>query len=249
MNNGQQMIKALVLYSMDFSDYLPPNYDNSGDLADGHGWIVGDAGDTGAQQFNSDILMDEKKSLLASYIGKSVSIFKCPADTRHGKYQGTDPIKKNMDVPAARTFSMNQAVGTNPNVPGCKAAVDGPWLTGTHTYGLKKFYTYGNMSMFLRPGPSQTYVFVDEAPKSLNDGGFASVGPNNPFVYSMIDWPGTMHNNACGFAFADGHSEIKKWNDPRTTLAKNQEPTTQTQAGSADILWLGQHASALIGGK
>jgi len=248
MNNGQQMIKALVLYAQDFTDYLPPNYDD-GNTTPGHNWCPGSAGAGGSDEFNSDILKDTTRSLLAPYFGNSVNIFKCPADKRHGKYAGTvdlDPSKKGTDVPCARTFSMSQAVGTNPNVPGCKVAVDGPWLDGSHTYGMKKWYTYGNMSQFLRPGPSQTFVFVDEDPKSLNDGGFACVGPSTPQKFVMVDWPGTMHNNACGFAFADGHSEIKKWNDPRTTLAKNQSPSTMTQAGSVDILWMAQHASALV---
>lgn len=248
MNNGQQMIKALVLYAQDFTDFLPPNYDD-GRTTPGQNWCPGQAGVGGSDEFNADILKDTTRSLLAPYFGNSVTIFKCPADKRHGKYAGTanvDPSKKGMDVQAARTFSMSQAVGTDPTVPGCKAAVAGPWLSGTASYTLKKFYTYGNMSQFLRPGPSQTYVFTDEEPRSLNDAGFASVGPNNPFVYKMIDWPGTMHNNACGFAFADGHSEIKKWNDPRTVLAKNVAASTVTHAGSVDLYWLGYHASALV---
>ena len=28
------------------------------------------------------------------------------------------------------------------------------------------------------------------------------------------DLPASYHNDACGFSFADGHSEIKKWRDP-----------------------------------
>ena len=226
MNNGQQMIKALVLYSMDFSDYLPPNPDD-GNTTVGHNWCPGSAGVGQGDEFNADILKDTTRSLLAPYFGNNAAIFKCPADKRHGKYAGTvdvDPSKKGTDVPNARTFSMSQAVGTNPNVPGSKAPVDGPWLDSNHSHTAgKRWYTYGNMSQFLR-----------------------TVGPSTPQVFKMIDGPGTMHNNACGFAFADGHSEIKKWNDPRTTLQKNQTVTTATQPNSADILWMAQHASALI---
>jgi len=248
MNNGQQMIKALVLYAQDFTDYLPPNPDD-GNTVIGKNWCPGSAGVGGGDEFNADILKDTTRSLLAPYFGNSTAIFKCPADKRHGKYAGTasvDPSKKGQDVQAARTFSMSQAVGTNPNVPGSKVPVDGPWLDGNHSHTGKKWYTYGNMSQFLRPGPSQTFVFVDEEPKSLNDGGFGTVGPSTPQNYKMIDWPGTMHNNACGFAFADGHSEIKKWNDPRTTLAKNVAASTVTHDKSPDILWMAQRASALI---
>jgi prepilin-type processing-associated H-X9-DG protein len=31
-----------------------------------------------------------------------------------------------------------------------------------------------------------------------------------------VDLPGSFHNGACGVAFADAHSEIKKWADPST---------------------------------
>ena len=34
------------------------------------------------EEFNSDILKDPKLSLLAPYMGKNVSVFKCPADAR-----------------------------------------------------------------------------------------------------------------------------------------------------------------------
>jgi prepilin-type processing-associated H-X9-DG protein len=33
----------------------------------------------------------------------------------------------------------------------------------------------------------------------------------------MVDFPASYHNNAGALAFADGHSEIKRWIDPRTT--------------------------------
>ena len=41
----------------------------------------------------------------------------------------------------------------------------------------------------------------------MNDGAFFNA-QRNP---EWIDLPGNQHNGACGFAFADGHSEIHKW--------------------------------------
>jgi len=32
--------------------------------------------------------------------------------------------------------------------------------------------------------------------------------------HSWEHLPASYHNGACGFTFADGHSEIKKWLDP-----------------------------------
>jgi prepilin-type N-terminal cleavage/methylation domain-containing protein len=245
MNNGNQMVKAVTLYGTDFNDYLPPNPDD-GNTTPGFNWCPGEAGRGQAQEFNPDILRDPTRSLLANYIGNNVACFKCPADIRTGLYQGKDPALKGTKVPAARTFSCSQAVGTNPYVPGSKLAVNGPWLDGSHNHTLgKTWYTYGNLSSFNRPGPANTFLYLDEDSYSLNDGGFATTGPKNPPFYQMIDWPGTYHNNACGFAFADAHSEIKKWVDPRTAV-KNGNVGASTQKGSVDLLWMTTHSSALI---
>ncbi len=89
------------------------------------------------------------------------------------------------------------------------------------------------------PGPAQTWIFIDEDADSLNDGGFA-VGVARP---EWIDWPGTYHNNACGLAFGDGHSEIKKWNDPRTKVI-NGNVSRASVPGSVDWQWIAYRTSA-----
>ena len=243
MNNGSQMIKALNLYSSDFNDWLPPNYDD-GTTAPYCNWVGGQAGMNGAEQGNTDILKDKTRTVIAPYTGGSVALFKCPADKRIANYSGSDTTKRGTKVPAARSFSMNQAVGTDYHSPYFgKKAVAGPWLSGGGgDYGQKKWLTYGKMGDFTAPGPSKTFVFVDEDQYSINDGGFATVGPSSPLY--MIDWPATYHNMACGFALADGHSEIHKWKDPRTKV-KNGNVTKALHANSQDIAWMADHASAL----
>lgn len=69
----------------------------------------------------------------------------------------------------------------------------------------------------------------------------------NPSLYAFLDFPAYYHNNAAGLSFADGHSEIQKWEDGRTmptvrdvTLVNfNGTPSP----GNPDIEWLGEHAS------
>lgn len=248
MNNGAQMIKSTQLYAVDSNDYLPPNPDD-GNTTPGHNWCPGQAGVGGADEFNADLLKDETRSMLAPYIGRNVSIFKCPADLRVGNYpsSGPDVSKRGTKVPSARTFSENQAVGTNPDSAGGKIPVNGPWLDGNHShvYG-QTWLTYGKMGDFTRPGPANTFLYIDEDAKSLNDGAFATVGPSVNQDFQMIDWPGTYHNMACGFAFADGHSEIHKWLDSRTAIPKNGSASRQTLTGSPDVVWLANHAAARI---
>ena len=64
--------------------------------------------------------------------------------------------------------------------------------------------------------PSDMYVFIDEHPNTINDAFFVcqfSGVPNygDPTAGSWGDVPAFYHNRACGFGFADGHSEVHRW--------------------------------------
>jgi prepilin-type processing-associated H-X9-DG protein len=175
--------------------------------------------------------------------------FKCPADKRVGKYQGVRPEMKGQKIPAARTFSMSQAVGTDPGSPSLgKLPVNGPWLTGSNGVNNRNkgpWRVYGKESDVVDPGPSSLWMLIDEDQWSINDAGFA-MGCQNPV---WIDWPGTYHNNACGLAFADGHSEIHKWVDARTKvkIVGGVGQVGQLNVpNSLDWQWLSQRTSARL---
>jgi prepilin-type processing-associated H-X9-DG protein len=75
--------------------------------------------------------------------------------------------------------------------------------------GVNVFFTQYRQYLKLTqvPRPAKTWLFIDEQPDSINDGYFVTdVTANN-----WQDLPASYHNRACGFSFADGHSEIKKW--------------------------------------
>ena len=64
----------------------------------------------------------------------------------------------------------------------------------------------------------------------------------------MVDFPAGYHGRAAGFSFADGHSEIHKWRDPRTTpvLKKGVPlPLNQSQPKNPDIVWMQDHSTRL----
>src|ERR1039457_1239620 len=112
LNNGKQLMLALHLYSNDNNDFFPPNPDD-GNTDAGYNWCGGSAGIGGPQEFDPDVLLDPKRSLLIKYLGQDAKLFKCPADTRVGPYKGANnPSLIGQIIPAARTFSMSQAVGT-----------------------------------------------------------------------------------------------------------------------------------------
>lgn len=246
MNNGKQLMLAMKLYGNDFEDLFPPNPD-TGTTTPGHCWAGGNASVGGGQEFNPDILNDPKTSLLVPYGANHVQ-FKCPADKRIGNYQGPRADLKGKKVPAARTFAMNQAVGTDPATPGCKGAVNGPWMTGsnggnTRAGGGTPYRVYAKESDIVDPGPAQLWVLIDEDQWSVNDAAFAvSMGQAK-----WVDWPGTYHNMACGFAFADGHSEIHKWKDPKTKvpIVNGRGNVSQVSVpNSVDWKWIAERSSA-----
>ena len=57
----------------------------------------------------------------------------------------------------------------------------------------------------------------------------------------MVDFPASYHNNAAGFSFADGHAEIHKWRDPRTSpdLKLNGGIALNVaQPNNVDVKWM-----------
>ena len=64
----------------------------------------------------------------------------------------------------------------------------------------------------------------------------------------MIDFPASYHNGAAGLSFADGHAEIKKWQDPRTMPAvqnSNQLQLNVASPNNPDVIWLAERTSVL----
>ncbi|MDB6108930.1 MAG: hypothetical protein JWR69_680 [Pedosphaera sp.] len=227
MNNGKQLIIAFHMYAGDYKDWLPPNPDDGTATIN---WVRGTM--TNPQDAtNKAYLTDPQWAKLAPYTGPVASLYRCPAD-RSTTTIGATKYER------VRSFSMNQAVGTKPTAP--VAAVDGPWLDGSHSHTAGHPYrTYGRMSDMVAPSPAMLWILLDEDENSINDAGFA-VDMN---VVEMIDWPGTYHNFGCGFAFGDGHSEIHKWKDGRTKVV-NGNVSRVTQANNQDIIWMQQRTSA-----
>lgn len=251
LNNGKQLMTAMALYNHDNSDFFPPNPDD-GNKIPGHNWASGRAGQGQPDEFNADVLKDPQRSLLVGYLSQNVTVFHCPSDMRTGEYDGTNDALFGTIVPAARTFSMSQAVGTicpafdadrtHSNAPPT-LSVNGPWLDGTDAHRRNSpWITYGKASQINAPGPSMLWVLIDEDPVGLNDAAFA-FNMANPV---WQDCPGSYHAGGCGFAFADGHSETHKWNIiPRNEF--NYSPITDS-AGLQDWSWLRIHTSANVNG-
>jgi prepilin-type processing-associated H-X9-DG protein len=142
---------------------------------------------------------------------------------------------------------MNNYVGGN----GELAFLPGWTQTG---WPQSAWRVYRKMGDMIDPGPSMTWVFLDEREDSINDGFWVTEMNGYPNLANtmIVDYPASYHNNAAGFSFADGHAEIKKWVDPRTTpkLKKGQPlPLNVPSPNNRDVNWLQERATRKLPGK
>jgi prepilin-type N-terminal cleavage/methylation domain-containing protein/prepilin-type processing-associated H-X9-DG protein len=194
MNNLKQMMIAWQMYSHDNRDSIV-SAQHGGQAQGGNfdpvigpAWVSGWLDwTTSSDNIRTDFLINDKWARIAPYVSKALTVFKCPADNFLSA-----PQRALRWTGRVRSLSGNIGVG-----PGNAEA--GPWST------IYKHYT--KVTQMQYPGPTDTWVFIDEHPDSMNDPGFFN--PQN--ANTIVDTPATYHNGACGLSFADGHAEIHKW--------------------------------------
>lgn len=262
LNNSKQMALAMNMYSLDFTELLPPNPDDPGNNVPGHHWVPNGGGIGGSDEFNPDILRDAKYTLLAAYVAGNIGIYHCPADKRTGRYPNQNggqtydinPAMVGKTVTAARSVSMNGAVGTvcasfkSGNGHNGKPLLPAPgaWTTGSHNENQTTYATFGKTGDFRSISASMVFMTVDEDPTSINDGALGTVA--NAQAPTFIDFPAHFHAGSCGFSFCDGHAELHKWKGgiiQNFKGANTAVPTTPpNNADLQDFYWLAQHTSA-----
>jgi prepilin-type processing-associated H-X9-DG protein len=167
---------------------------------------------------------------------KNTKVYKCPSD----RSMVTTPAGPK---PRILTMSMNLFVGGfAPPRGGGSGGTDGGWGWA------KPFMVYSKLSM-INP-PSKIFVFLDMREDRVNWSNFMMdmagyYNPSSPSLYKWgTDMPGFYHNRGCGFSFADGHSEMRRWIDPKTTPALSTSGADPVGAsdisspGSPDIAWM-----------
>jgi len=175
-----------------------------------------------AQMTNVNMI---KLASLGSYLGGNLGVFKCPADIY------LSPVQRAVGWTARpRSMSMN--------------AYFGPYNPAWTSDGNNFFPDYRQfLKLGAAPNPANFYVTLDEHPDSINDGYFLNDANLNTFM-SWGDLPASYHNGACGFSFADGHSEIHKWRSRATILPVRfssgfqQIPFSSDPAGKIDAEWI-----------
>ncbi|HWH68968.1 MAG TPA: prepilin-type N-terminal cleavage/methylation domain-containing protein [Candidatus Sulfotelmatobacter sp.] len=219
MNNHRQLLMAWRMYVEDAKDVLPNV--KAGPYEWVGGWL-----DFSASPVNWDINSNIVTSILYPYC-KNPVVFKCPAD------KSMVSVKGKL-MPRVRSMSMLNFVGCRGN--------NEP--LGWFSDGWRKYRKYTEM---LDPGPSRTFVFLDEREDSINDGMFVvdmTGYPGSP--KSLVDSPASYHGGAGGLSFADGHSELKKWKSNfvlQPPLKGESRPYPTDDPGNPDVAWMQDHCT------
>lgn len=225
LNNMKQLQVCSILYGGDNSDYIPQNQGKTvngsgiiGESPNEANWVAGTVNDaTGGTNVYflgvaGDLDAITGNTVLGSLgnYSKSAAVYRCPAD----RY-----IEPANNQPHIRSCAMNDYLGTNTRFYKFNTQID-------NTY--KAYFKYSDFGNGL--SSSDAFQFLDENPKSINDGYF------NLFPNSLDDRPAVNHGNSSSFSFADGHAELHKWKD--TYLLATGGSTT-----SSDHQWLVNHAT------
>ena len=159
-----------------------------------------------------------RKAILAPYLAGQIGVYKCPAD-----------IVPSANGQRLRSYSMQSAMGN------------------LYSYAISRAYN-ANYKAFIKASeltvlqPVEAAVFMEENMCSMNDG-YLQVKNGQPL---WPDVPGSYHVWSCGFSWADGHANLRKWvtsvlKIPVTANYVNASITTGVN--NTDYRWWDMHTS------
>lgn len=231
-NNHRQLCNAWRMYADDNRDrivYAAIGGSTFPNPQDQYAWTGSvldfNPNNRGNWDTNADIVLRP----LWPYTGRNASIYRCPSDQ-----SGVVIVGSGFKL-LVRTLSMNLYLG------GFSGDSGGVPALAAQTIFLKT-------TDLNAPGPAKTFVFIDSRSDILpNWGNFFTdmTGyPNNPAQYQFQDMPGMLHDLAAGFCFGDGHTELHRWVDARTTPPLGSFVTLpMVSPRNPDIAWLQDHAT------
>jgi prepilin-type N-terminal cleavage/methylation domain-containing protein len=153
----------------------------------------------------------------------SLGVWKCPADRSVSRHGG-------QTYPRVRSIAMNSWMNN-------RDWENEPWRVAFRTGDLE--------------APARTFVLMDERPDSINNASFSVIMSDKPQGTVIRNWPGWFHGPGASLNFADGHSEMKRWLDRRTTPPTRSGVVLPSGADTAspnnpDIWWLIQRSTTAL---
>jgi prepilin-type N-terminal cleavage/methylation domain-containing protein/prepilin-type processing-associated H-X9-DG protein len=230
LNNLRQIGLAWVMYADDNQGRVAPN--NGSDPNHPRGtWAAGWLDFTSSyDNINTDYLINFEKTGNYGHLGpylKNLAVFRCPADQSQVTIFGRLMNR-------VRSMSMNNWVGGDAYCGG---------------NGGDQWVAIRKVDDMVTLAPAKTWVLIDEREDSINDSWYAVRMGDMVWGLHLVDYPASYHNGAAGLSFADGHSEIKKWIDPRTTPVLKKGETIPLQVAmnppNPDQTWIQERTTGL----
>ncbi len=190
MDNLRQLQIAWGMYIEDNEDRMPLN--QAGSLA--FNSKIGPRSSTNSWVSGNpreDKFADGiKLGTLYPYL-KNVDVYKCPLDS--SRVSGYPNLERT------RSYAMSAYLGGDNGDTDSRVKV--------------------KLSELAEPGPSQTFVFIEEHENSLWGAGFTVLTPTQAALLSKAgisgSTPSDLHERGCHLTFADSHVEFWKWYSPK----------------------------------
>jgi len=211
LNNTKELNLAWIMYSGDNGEKLVSN----------GGWVDnGDSLSWTSHDANTNLnTLISSSSLFVPYI-KSPGTYHCPGD----------------DIPSVngtrvRSYSLNSSLNNSVATAPANTLPGRDYIRALRTTELNT------------PGPANVFAFVDESAYTLLFTGNSTFSFDPGLPQGSEYWrnlPSHYHGTAGNISFADGHSEIHKWVDPRTLVKVQYGVTTSSHiivGVSADYEW------------
>lgn len=228
LNNSKHLALGWTMYSSDNNEKLAynqgPNFQmRSSAPPTSPNWVNNILNwELSAANTNLDFV---NQSIIGEYVSFSTQVYHCPADRALSSLQRSAGWNNRV-----RSISMNAMVGDAGS-----AIQNGINLGNT------------NMQQFMRESdfrdPSSIFVFLDEHPDSIDDGYFQ----NSPDILEWVDLPASYHVGGGSFSFADGHTEIHRWQSSSTIRPPVPDgfggPLNVDPNDRADFDWVIKHTS------
>jgi hypothetical protein len=209
-DNLRRLTRGWALFAEDNRGVLPGNQPGGPASVN---WAVGNLDYFGGNTDNTNTA-NLLNAQIGRYVGDALA-YRCPSDLTTVTKGGTRYLR-------VRSYSMSGAFGD-----------------AAYTWIPNGYRNYKNIADIYNPPPSQCFVFMDEHAGSINDCYFA-VTISDARSAKMIDFPASRHDRCGSLSFADGHTELHRWFDERTTPSEFNAnfPLNVAQPNNADLIWL-----------